>query len=168
MAFATIVKVVNNLLPYRKKKITSKVQLARLALFFTSIDLIMANSAMETTKDFQDASEIQETRNWNAEMEEQAVQPDNANQDEPQRTTLIAPRGDYEPDAPEAIERMMKNGIKFACSIQSWKVERESMRLKKSFPIYFKLDTQVPVAQIVDVLDAKGLIRNISFLFSVG
>ena len=51
----------------------AKVQLARLALFFTSIDLIMANSAMETTKDFQDASEIQETRNWNAEMEEQAV-----------------------------------------------------------------------------------------------
>ena len=109
----------------------------RLALFFTSIDLIMANSAMETTKDFQDASEIQETHNWNAEMEEQAVQPDNANQDEPQRTTLIAPRGDYEPDAPEAIERMMKNGIKFACSIQSWKAERESVRVKKSFPIYF-------------------------------
>ncbi|KAK2570152.1 hypothetical protein P5673_004913 [Acropora cervicornis] len=62
----------------------------------------MANSAMETTKE--------------------------ANQDEPQRTTLIAAPGDYEPDAPEAIERMMKNGIKFACSIQSWKVERESVR----------------------------------------
>ena len=81
---------------------------------------------------------------------------------------IIAPHGDYEPDAPEAIERMMKNGIKFACSIQSWKVERESVRVKKSFPVYFKLDTQVPVAQIVDALDAKGLIRNISFLFSVG
>ena len=85
----------------------------------------MANTAMETTEDFQDATEteeIQVTRIWNDEMEGKAVQANNANQDEPQRTTLSATPEDDEPDVPEAIERMMNHGITFAHSTESWKV----------------------------------------------
>ena len=118
----------------------------------------MANSAMETVETFQDASDVQdlpENRPWSEEMEEQTVGVENANDDEPQRSSLIAPPGDD--DVPDAIEKMINNGIKFTRSAGPWKVEQEGVRVRKSFSVYFTLDTHVPVQQIIMALDQRGI-----------
>ena len=69
---------------------------------------VMANSALETTEDFQ------EKQIWREEMEQQ-VQVENANDGEPQENFLIVPSWD-ESDVPEAIGKMMNNGVKFTQS----------------------------------------------------
>ena len=71
---------------------------------------------METAENLQisDVQDTQESRTWSEEMEQQVVEAENANDDEPQRTSLIVPSGDD--DIPDAIEKMMNSGIKFARS----------------------------------------------------
>ena len=54
-------------------------------------------------------------------MEQQAVEVENAYDDEPQRNSLIAPPGDD--DVPDAIEKMINNGIKCTRSAGPWKIE---------------------------------------------
>ena len=119
---------------------------------------VMSNSAMETVETFQDASEVQytpENRTWSEEMEQQAVEVENANDDEPQRNSLIAPPGDD--GVPDAIEKMINNGIKFTRSTGPWKIEQEGVRVRKSLSVYFTLDTHVPVQQIIIPLDQRGI-----------
>ena len=118
----------------------------------------MANSAMETVETLQDASDVQdlpENRPWSEAMEQQVVEVENVNDDEPQRDSLIAPPGDE--DVPVAIEKMINNGIKFTRSAGPWKVEQEGVRVRKSFSVYFTLDTHVPVQQIIMALDQRGI-----------
>ena len=118
----------------------------------------MANSAMETVETFQDASDVQdlpENRPWSEEMEQQSVGVENDNDDESQRNSLITPPGDD--DVPDAIEKMINNGIKFTRSAGPWKVEQEGVRVRKSFSVYFTHDTHVPVQQIIMALDQRGI-----------
>ena len=68
----------------------------------------MASAAMETTEDLE-VQDAQEDRIWSEEMEQQVQQ--NANDGEPQENSLIAPSGD-ESDVPDAISKMMNNGVK--------------------------------------------------------
>ena len=74
-----------------------------------------------------------------------------------QRTSLIAPRGDDELEIPEAIERIMNSGVKFRQSIGSWKIDDEKVTVRKSYSVYFTLDTQVPIAKIIEALDSKEI-----------
>ena len=77
---------------------------------------------MEAVVDLQVVSEDQgrqENRIWSEDMEQQAVE--NANDGEPQENSLIAPLQDDE--VPDAIGKMMNNGIKFARLAGPWKVE---------------------------------------------
>lgn len=72
----------------------------------------MANSAMETVEILQETSDVQdlpENRPWSEEMEQQAVGVEHANDDEPQRNSVIAPPGDE--DVPDAIEKMIRGWI---------------------------------------------------------
>ena len=119
---------------------------------------MIANSAMETVETFQDASDVQdlpENRPWSKEMEQQSVGVENANDDESQRNSLITPPGDD--DVPDAIEKMINNGINFPRSAGPWKVEQEGVRVRKSFSVYFTLDTHVPVQQIIMALDQRRI-----------
>ena len=113
----------------------------------------MASAAMETTEDLE-VQDAQEDRFWSEEMEQQVQQ--NANDGEPQENSLIAPSGD-ESDVPDAISKMMNNGVKFTQSKESWKVDNENVRVRKSYYVYFTLDTQVPVNKIFEALDGKGI-----------
>lgn len=66
-------------------------------------------------------------------MEEQVVEADHANEEEPQRTTLMAPPGDYVP-VPDAIwnnDAMMNNGAKRAGRKDFRNIEQESVSVKK-------------------------------------
>ena len=110
----------------------------------------MASAAMETTEDIRDVPENQEgNSNWSEEMDRHTGQDANTNEDEFQRTSLIAPPGDDELEIPEAIERMMTNGVKFRQPIGSWKIDDEKVTMRKSYSVYFTLDTQVPIAKII-------------------
>ena len=80
----------------------------------------------------------------------------NANDGEPQENSLIAPSGD-ESDVPDAISKMMNNGVKFTQSKEFWKIDNENVRVRKSYSVYFTLDTQVPVNKIFEALDGKGI-----------
>ena len=70
--------------------------------------------------------------------------------------SLIAPSGD-ESDVPEAISKMLNNGVKFTQSKESWKIDNENVRVRKSYSVYFTLDTQVPINKIFEALDGKGI-----------
>ena len=63
--------------------------------------------------------------------------------------SLIATPGDDELEIPKAIERMMNNGVKFRQSIGSWKIDDGKVTVRKSYSVYFTLDTQVPIAKII-------------------
>ena len=85
----------------------------------------MASAAMETTEDVRDVLEIQEVQekgHWSEEMDGHTIGMANTNEDEIQRTSLIAPLGEDECEIPEAIEIMMNNGVKFRQSIGGWKI----------------------------------------------
>ena len=113
----------------------------------------MASAAMETTEDLE-VQDAQEDRSWSEEIEQQVQQ--NANDGEPQENSLIAPSGD-ESDVPDAISKMMNNGVKFTQAKESWKIDNENVRVRKSYSVYFTLDTQVPVNKIFEALDGKGI-----------
>ena len=51
----------------------------------------------------------------------------------------------------------MNNGVKFTQSKESWKIDNENVRVRKSYSVYFTLDTQVPVNKIFEALDGKGI-----------
>ena len=104
----------------------------------------MASAAMETTEDLE-VQDAQEDRFWNEEMEQQVQQ--NANDGEPQD----------ESDVLDAISKMMNNGVKFTQSKESWKIDNENVRVRKSYSVYFTLDTQVPVNKSFEALDGKGV-----------
>ena len=108
---------------------------------------------METTEGLE-VQDAQEDRIWSEEVEQQVQQ--NANNGEPQENSLIAPSGD-ESDVPDAISKMMNNGVKFTQSKESWKIDNENVRVRKSYSVYFTLDTQVPVNKIFEALDGKGI-----------
>ena len=108
----------------------------------------MASAAMETTEDLE-VQDAQEDRFWSEEVEQQVQQ--NANDGEPQENP-----GD-ESDVPDAIRKMMNNGVKFTQSKESWKIDNENVRVRKSYSVYFTLDTQVPVNKIFEALDGKGI-----------
>ena len=113
----------------------------------------MASAAMEMTEDLQ-VQDAQEKQIWSEEMEQQVQE--NANDGEPQENSLITPSGD-ESDVPEAISKMMNNGVKFTQSKESWKIDNENVRVRKSYSVYFTLDTQVPINKIFEALDGKGI-----------
>ena len=87
-------------------------------------------------------------------MEE--VEADDANEQESQRTSLITPQEDDVP-VPDAIERMMHNGAKFTRTKKSWNIEEETVSVRKSFSVYFSLDTSVPTNAIIEAFDAAGV-----------
>lgn len=95
----------------------------------------MANAAMETTEDVRVPETQEGNPNWSEEMDRHSGQDANTNEDEIQRTPLIAPPGDDELEIPEAIERMMNNGVKFRQSIGSWKIDDEKVTVRKSYPV---------------------------------
>ena len=51
----------------------------------------------------------------------------------------------------------MNNGVKFRQSIGSWKIDDEKVTVRKSYSVYFTLDTQVPIAKIIEALDSKEI-----------
>ena len=51
----------------------------------------------------------------------------------------------------------MNNGVKFTQSKESWKIDNENVRVRKSYSVYFTLDTQVPVNKIFEAVDGKGI-----------
>ena len=66
----------------------------------------------------QEVSEVQQVnKSWDDTMEE--VETDDVNEQESQRTSLIAPQEDDVP-VHDAIERMMHNGAKFTRTKESW------------------------------------------------
>ena len=71
--------------------------------------------------------------------EEITTGAEHANAEEPQETPLIAP-GDHVP-VPDAIARMMQNGVDFTHTRESWNIGEDNVRLEKPFSVYFTLDT---------------------------
>ena len=52
--------------------------------------------------------------------------------------TLIAPSGD-ESDVPDAISKMMNNGVKFTQSKESWKIDNENVRVRKFWAVFSRV-----------------------------
>ena len=105
-----------------------------------------ASLAMENSENLQEVSEVQQVnKSWDDTMEK--VEADDANEQESQRTSLITPQEDDVP-VPDAIERMKHNGAKFTRTKESRNIEEETVSVRKSFSVYFRLTHQCPPMQL--------------------
>ena len=117
----------------------------------------MASPAMENSENVEEVSEVQEVqgnKSWDEAMDE--VEAVHANEQESQRTSLITPQEDDVP-VPDAIKRMMHNGANFTRTKESWNIEEDTVSVRKSFSVYFSLDTSVPTNAIIEAFDAAGV-----------
>ncbi|XP_015756453.1 PREDICTED: uncharacterized protein LOC107335912 [Acropora digitifera] len=116
----------------------------------------MASPAMESSENVEEVSEVQEVqenKSWDDVIDEEG---DHANEQESQRTSLITPQEDGMP-VPGDIKRMMHNGANFTRTKESWNIEEETVSSRKSFSVYFSLDTHVPTNAIIEAFDTAGV-----------
>ena len=110
----------------------------------------MLKTATESVEVTQNMELTEENRAWDETVEQDLAV--NHADEESQRTGQITPSVD---DAvlPKALETMMNNGAKFVRTNNAWRVDEENVSVRKSFSVYFSLDTSVPVSEIIMALD---------------
>ena len=102
--------------------------------------------SLEVTRDEENTSE---NASWENTMENVAADGvEHANSDGSQRDQL---------PVPDAINRMMNNGVRFRTTKNSWNLDNESVSLKKPYSVYFTVEKPCSNQHIINAFDKIGV-----------
>ena len=107
------------------------------------------NTPMESLEVTRDEENTSENTSWENMMENVAADVvEHANSDRSQRDQL---------PVPDAINRMMNNGVRFCTTKNSWNLDNESVSLKKPYSVYFTVEKPCSNQHIINAFDKIGV-----------